>query len=79
MISERKTSSMVTFDGLLAVVSTNFDNRVIRSSIVFALNSFGISIDLRRTSLNFASISYETSSNLTSFGSKYSVYFGSYT
>lgn len=47
LISERKTSSMVTFDGLLAVVSTNFDNRVIRSSIVFALNSFGISIDLR--------------------------------
>lgn len=38
---------MVTFDGLLAVASTNFDNRVIHSSIVFALNSFGISIDLR--------------------------------
>lgn len=63
---------MVTFNGLLAVTSTNSDNRVIRSSIVFALNSFGISIDLRRTSLYFASISYKTSSNLMSFGLKYS-------
>lgn len=70
--SEQKTSSMVAFNGLLAVASTNSDNRVIHSSIVFALNSFGISIDPRRTSLSFASISYKTSSSLMSFRLKYS-------
>lgn len=55
LISERKTSSMVASNGLLAVASTN---SVIHSSVVFAFSSFGISIDLRRTSLSFASISY---------------------
>lgn len=45
----------MAFNGLLAVASTN---SVIHSSVVFAFSSFGISIDLRRTSLSFASISY---------------------
>lgn len=72
LISEQRASSMVAFNGLLPVASTNSDNRVIHPSIVFALNSFGISIDLRRTSLSFASISYKTSPNLISFRSKYS-------
>lgn len=70
LISERKTSSMVASNGLLAIALTN---SVIHFSVVFAFSSFGISIDLRRTSLSFASISYKTSSNLMSFRRSYLV------